>query len=256
VHTPLEAKEEVSRRYERKVRGLDYGEGPAYQPEGTGRRKMRQDHPVYAAMVDSLDENVGRLLAGLDELGLAGRTVVVLASDHGGLSNHGSKVKELPTSHAPLRGGKGWLYEGGIRVPVIVRWPGVTPQGAVTDSVIVLTDLYPTLLEIAGLPARPETHVDGRSFAGVLRTGEAQARDPVFWHQPGAKPEATGESPTSAIRVGDDKLVEWYREDRVELYDLAADPAESRDRSAAEPERAEELRRLLEEWRRSIDAEL
>jgi arylsulfatase A-like enzyme len=256
VHTPREAKAGPIRRYERKIRRMDHGDGPEYLPEGTGRRKMRQDHAVYAAMVESLDENVGRLLEALEELGLARNTVVVFTSDNGGLSNDGTKERELTTSHAPLRGGKGWLYEGGILVPTIVRWPGVTPEGAVTDSVIVQTDLFPTLLEIAGLPLRPEDHLDGRSFAEVLRGGEARERDPIFWHSPRAKPESTGDTKCSAVRVGDYKLLEWFEEGRVELYDLAADPEERKDLSEAEPERRDELRQMLVEWRRAIDARM
>src|SRR5262249_8424053 len=173
-----------------------------------------QDHAVYAAKVASLDESVGRVLARLEKLGLAERTLVVFTSDNGGLStSEGS-----PTSNAPLRAGKGWLYEGGIRVPVIVRWPGAVKPRSDCDVPVITNGLCPTLLAMTGQPARPKQHVDGVSLVPLLKGAGKLDRAALYWHYPHYGNQ--GGPPGGAVRAGDWKLLEFFEDDHVELYNL------------------------------------
>lgn len=237
VHTPIEGKPADVERF-------------ASMP----REGLHHQNAEYAAMVKCLDDNVGRLLARLDELDLADRTVVIFTSDNGGtiVEHRGMPV----TSNHPLRSGKGSLYEGGIRVPWIIRWPGVTPPGAVCDVPVCSTDLYPTLLEIAGTEGDAEHNrtVDGKSLAAILRDPSAQLdRGALYFHYPHYYPTTT---PVSAVRDGDWKLLEYFEDGRVELYDLAHDPGEQRDLSATMPGRTSALRNQLAEWRAAVNAQI
>jgi arylsulfatase A-like enzyme len=192
---------------------------------------------------------------------LTENTVLILSSDHGGLSSRGLESKrELATSNLPYRHGKGWLYDGGLRVPLIVKWPGKVQAGAVSPVQVTGTDHYPTLLELAGVPLRPEQHSDGRSYSAAL-AGETHQRDPMFFHSALGRPAQTGDTRSSAVIHGDWKLIQWYSlEDesieRSELFNLAQDPYEQENRFAAEPEKAAELGALLNEWKRSVNARL
>ena len=247
VHTPIEAAPEDEARNAGDVAATDYGSGPEYIREGTGRRKMRQDDAAYAAMVERMDDNVGRVLDALEAEGLAEDTIVVFTSDHGGLSNDGFKgERHLPTTNLPLRAGKGWLYEGGIRVPLFVRWPGqIAPRDE--TAVMLGMDVGPTLLDLA-LDAELQD-VDGESFDAVLTDGLPAGMRPVFWHSRKARPHSTGDMPASAVRFGDYKLIHFFADDRVELYDLAGDPGETEDLSEADPERTERMLAMLNAWR-------
>jgi arylsulfatase A-like enzyme len=193
---------------------------------------------------------VGRVLAALDELKLADNTVVLFYSDNGGQLGI--------TEQKPLRAGKGFMYEGGIRVPMIVRWPGVTKAGRKCETPVIGTDLYPTFLEIAGAK-RPENHVlDGESIVPLLKDGGGKlARDAIFWHfpcyQPGAK-STYRITPCSVVRQGDWKLTEHFEDGRLELYNLKDDLSETKDLAAAKPDKAKELQKLLTEWRKSVNA--
>jgi arylsulfatase A-like enzyme len=212
-----------------------------------------QSNAVYAAMMESTDESVGRILRRLDELGLSGRTVVVFTSDNGGAVHFG---QPRATSNAPLRDGKGTAYEGGLRVPLLVRAPGVTRPGAVCDVPVISHDFFPTLLELAGAPATAaSTAVDGRSLVPVLRGATNAPHDALFWHYPhywnGGKV-----SPYSVARVGDWKLIRFYETDREELYDLKADPAEERDLAATEPSQHKKLSRRLDAWLKEVGAQM
>ena len=248
VHTPLMTKPKLREKYEAKRDALPPAEGPRFAPEGPRLNRQVQDHPVYAGMVQSVDESVGRVLARLEELGVAGRTAVVFMSDNGGLStSEGS-----PTSNLPLRAGKGWLYEGGIREPMIIKWPGVVAGGGVCDTPVISTDFYPTLLEMAGLPARPEQHVDGRSLVPLLTRKGSLYRSELFWHYPHYGNQ--GGAPSGAIRRGDLKLIEYFEDGRVELFDLSRDIGERHDLSAESSETAKELRERLKSWRVEVDA--
>ena len=140
--------------------------------------RQLQNHPVYAGMVQSLDESVGRILDRLTELGLDKNTIVIFTSDNGGLSTTGGA-----TSNLPLRGGKGWPYEGGVREPLLVKWPGVIKPGSLSTTPVISTDFFPTLLQMAGLPLHPKEHLDGTSFLSALKGGGLPER-PLFWHYP------------------------------------------------------------------------
>jgi arylsulfatase A-like enzyme len=206
--------------------------------------------PVYAAVIETLDDTVGRLLEKLDRLGLADQTIVIFTSDNGGLH-----VPEGPhprvTYNSPYRAGKGFVYEGGLRIPLIVRWPGRVAAGALTDSPVINTDWRPTLLELAGLEVPPS--LDGVSLAPLL-TGRGPApQRPLFWHFPHYTNQ--GSRPTGAMRDGNWMLVEFYDEEKAELYDLGADPGQRVDVAGRNPGRAAQMRAALARWRASVDAQ-
>jgi arylsulfatase A-like enzyme len=207
-------------------------------------------NPVYAAMLETLDDSVGRVVARLEARGLTERTIVVFTSDNGGL--HVLEGKETPATHnGRFRAGKGFCYEGGLRVPLIVRWPGRIPAGVVVDAPVMNTDWTPTLLELAGLP--PSDGLDGASFASLLTKGEAPPPRPLFWHFPHYTNQ--GGRPAGAVRDGAWKLIEHYEDGRLELFDLESDPGEAVDLAAREPARVAALRGKLEAWRRAVGAQ-
>lgn len=218
-------------------------------PERDGQTRQVQDDAAYGSEVAGLDEWVGDVLQKLDDKGLAQDTIIVFFSDNGGLS---TKDAPGPTSNLPLRAGKGWLYEGGIRVPLLVRAPGITKAGGVSDVPVISTDMYPTLLELAGLPLRPQQHIDGLSFASVLRGGAAPQRDTLYWHYPHY--HGSTWAPGSAIRQGDWKLIEFLEENKVELYDLKTDLSERNDLATERPEVVRQLRDKLNAWRTETHA--
>jgi len=206
--------------------------------------------PAYAALIETLDDTVGRLLDRLDSLGLAANTIVVFTSDNGGLHvPEGSHARI--THNTPFRAGKGFLYEGGLRVPLIVRWPDGVPGGRTIRTPVVNTGWLPTLLELAGQPV--PAGLDGGSFARVLGGGEAQQTGRFFWHFPHYTNQ--GSRPAGAVRDGPWKLVEHYEDGRAELFDLDADPAETRDLSAQQPERVVQMRQALADWRKAVGAQ-
>jgi arylsulfatase A-like enzyme len=232
------------------VLSLDQVHVPLYeQPEWIARFQDKppgpngQDNPVMAAMVARMDAAVGRVLDELATLGLAENTAVVFFSDNGGLDavqDEKTNKRVTATSNLPYRGGKSQCYEGGIRVPLIIRWPGVTRPGSVCDVPVISNDLYPTFLAMAGLPLRPEQHLDGLSLAPLLAGGDNLPRDTLYWHYPHYQTLP----PHSAIRHGDWKLVKHYEDGGAELFDLAQDPGEKSDLAAQHPEKV----RQMEEW--------
>ena len=251
VHRPLGAPQETVRSYEDKVahkgHTTRYGNEEQVWPEADGPRRVRhsQDHPIYAAMVEQMDLNIGRLLSALDALGIAENTLVVFTSDNGGLSTS----EGLPTSNLPYRGGKGWMYEGGIRVPLIVRWPGRTKPGTVNSTPVVAMDLFPTVLEIAGLD---QGSADGQSLVPIM-TGRPDSADrPIFWHYPHYSNQ--GGIPASAVRLGKYKLIRRLEDGRTHLFDLIADPGEHEDLSVSLPTKRQELAALLDDWYQQVDA--
>jgi arylsulfatase A-like enzyme len=202
-------------------------------------------HPTYAAMMHTMDDCVGRILKTLEELKLTENTIVVFTSDNGGL--HVPELRDYPPTHnTPYRAGKGFLYEGGLRIPAIVRWPGTIPPGRVSDSPFVNTDWLPTLLEAAGLV--PRDPLDGVSTLPTLR-GERPSRAPIFWHFPHYTNQ--GSRPAGAVRDGDWKLIEHYDDGRCELFNVISDPGEVKDLTAAEPARTAALKQKLAEWRKA-----
>lgn len=234
-------------------------------PNRTVKIKQHQDNAQFAAMVEAMDESLGRLVDRLDELGETDNTLIVFFSDNGGMSgaNFGgaSRVIEteqldraFSTSNVPLRGAKGWLYEGGIRVPMIVKWPSEGRSGATVETPVISTDFYPSLLEMAGLPAMSEQSLDGVSFAPALK-GESFDREPLFWHFPQYSNHGM-QSPGGAVRDGDYKLLEYFENNTVQLFNLAQDIGEQHDLSTIEPEKAAELRNMLHEWRATVDAQM
>ena len=177
--------------------------------------------------------SVGRVMGKLVALGLERNTIVIFMSDNGGLSTVG---REGPTCNLPLRAGKGWLYEGGIREPMLMKWPGVVKAGSVCREPVTSTDFYPTMLEMAGLAAKPEQHVDGVSLVPLLKGEGAPKREAMYWHYPHY--HGSGNRPSGAVRAGDYKLIEWYEDGQVELYHLKDDLGEQNDLAAKLPEKA------------------
>lgn len=207
--------------------------------------------PAYAALVEELDDSVGRLVAAVDQLGLSARTLILFLSDNGGLEHQqgGSVV----TSNLPLRGEKGTLYEGGIRVPGIARWTNHVPAGRECSVPATTHDIHATLLDLAGLGAAAAQPTDGVSLSGLLcDPDQPLSRQALYWHLP----HYHHSTPASAIRHGDWKLIEFFETGERELFDLRRDPGETQNLAAAEPQRADELQRLLAAWREEVDARL
>ncbi len=255
VHTPLQSKDSLTQKYEAKAEQLSPRDAPSFLPEGTlGVTRQRQDHAAYAGMIESTDESVGRVLDTLEALGVDDNTIVVFVSDNGGLSTLSNDRAWAPTSNRPLRAGKGLLYEGGIRVPLIIKGPGLAGASRLSHTPTMTTDLYPTLLAMAGLPQQPDQHRDGVNLATLLTGEKDLSRDTLYWHFPHY--HGSGNRPTGAIRVGAFKLIEWFEDGRVELYNLDEDLSEANDLAAVMPEKAEELRKALHAWRLSVDAHM
>lgn len=248
VHTPLEPKPEDEARNKKELETMTFN-GPEYIKEGSGRRKMRQDHPGYAGMVENVDENVKRVLDILEEKGIADNTIVMFSSDHGALSNDGYKgERQLASTNLPLRAGKGWLYEGGIRVPLIVKWPNNLQSRSDNESIVIGMDVFPTLLDLA--LNQEIKGLDGKSYKKVLEGKEKWNNRSIFWHSRKARPHSTGDPKTSAIRSGDYKLVHFYEDSKVELYNLKEDLGETNDISESNPLKTAELLKELTEWKR------
>jgi arylsulfatase A len=234
VHIPMKAKPETVARY-----------------AGAARPGAARHNAVYAAMLDSLDEGVGRVLRKLEELGLRENTVVIFTSDNGGL--HVEEGPNTPaTSNAPLREGKGYLYEGGIRVPLVAEWPGGGWAGGVRAEPVSSLDLFATVRELAGLG--PAGRADGVSLLPLLRGGRlSPPRRALYWHYPHYSNQ--GGKPGGAVREGRYKLIEFFEDGRAELYDLSRDPGEARDLARTMPARAGALRAKLARWRMSVGAQ-
>jgi hypothetical protein len=203
---------------------------------------------VYAALVESVDDSLGRVVDALAELGLTERTILVFTSDNGGLS-HGPRP---PTTNAPLRAGKGSPYEGGVRVPLLIAWPGHVAAGAAEDTPVASIDLLPTIADLAGLLSPP--NLDGRSLAPLLTRKGPLERDALYWHYPHYHPG--GSRPYGAVRAGELKLIEYYEDGYLELFDLASDPGETVNLANQRPAEADRLRRRLEAWRQDVQAQM
>jgi arylsulfatase A-like enzyme len=233
VHRPLLESKDWVQRYQTKTR-LD---NPVH-------------NPVMGAMIERMDWGIGKILRRLEELGLAERTLVVFMSDNG-------NVKALEDQY-PFRGGKAMLYEGGIRVPLAIRWPGVVKPGSVCSTPVISNDFFPTFAEIAGM-SHLARDVDGVSLVPLLRGGKRLDRDALYWHYPHYHRQ--GFKPCGAIRAGQYKLIEWYEptllgeEHQIDLYNLEEDPGETRNLAEEMPEKAKELREKLHAWRRSVGAQ-
>ena len=260
VHIPIQAKPEKVAYYEAKARalGLDrqetFRDGEFFPCEHnrTERicRRLIQSDPTYAAMIENLDENLGRVLQAIDDAGESENTLIIFTSDNGGLAtSEGS-----PTCNAPLAEGKGWMYEGGVRVPLIVKWPDRIRPGSICRESVTTPDFYPTLLEVAGSATLPGYELDGVSLTPLLTQTGDLGREAIFWHYPHYGNQ--GGTPGSSVRMGDYKLIEFFEDGRLELYDLKTDPGEIRNLAVDQPLRAEEMRDRLFAWRQQVEAQI
>jgi arylsulfatase A-like enzyme len=296
VHDPIQGREDLVAKYHARLESLPREGGEAFVLEGnpddeeplsrgeldrllktdeykpfrvlprrTVKIKQRQDNPQFAAMVESMDESLGRVMARLRDLKLDQNTIVIFTSDNGGMSaaNFGQPQRVIAadrldaafsTSNLPLRGGKGWMYEGGIRVPLIIKWPGASGNGKTCDVPAISTDLYPSVLEIAGLPARPQHHADGVSLAALLKGANELPREAIYWHFPHYSNHGM-QSPGGAVRAGDYKLLDYFENGTVQLFNLRDDPGEQRDLKGELPDVAARLKRMLDRWRQSVAAQ-
>ncbi len=233
VHIPLQAKKKTIEKYEAKPK----------PPTGV-------NNPTYAAMVEHVDDSLGRVMKVLDKLGLTDETILVFFSDNGGLRQHFKKIGPIVTSNAPLRDEKGTLYEGGIREPLIVRWPGKVQPGSVCDSPVTSVDFLPTFTDIVGRPTPP--NVDGESLRPLLTETGTLQRDAIYWHYP----HYHHSTPAGAIRRGDLKLIEFYEDGKLELYNLREDIGEQHNLADTMPDKARDLQKQLAAWRKRVDAKM
>lgn len=249
VHTPIQAPAPLVKKYQEKFSSLPKLERTKIAERNGGMTRPRQDNPTYAAMIENLDSNVGRVLGQLDKLGLTENTIIVFTSDNGGLSTVG---RVGPTCCLPLRAGKGWTYEGGIRIPTLISWADKIPPKQ-TDTLGITMDLYPTLLELTGIPLKPEQHTDGVSLKSDLLGRPVDSLKDRFlaWtypHHHGSK-----HSPSNAIRMGNWKLIHRTddaskKEERLELYNLANDLGEKNNVADQQPERTQQMLQQLNQW--------
>lgn len=296
VHDPIQGRPDLVKKYEAKLAKLEKVqtppyileanpdtvspfsrselnrmlEEPAYQgfdlmPNRIVKIKQRQDNVQFAAMVESMDESLGRIVAKLKELNLYDKTIIIFTSDNGGMAaaNFGNPAKHIPaeavdkqfsTSNLPLRGAKGWLYEGGIRVPAIVKNPRVSKKGMVCETPIINTDFYPSILDMLDLPLLPEQHVDGRSFTDLLANKRRRTDTPLYWHFPHYSNHGL-QSPGGAIRYGDYKLITYFENGTVQLFNLVKDMSEQHDIASEKPKKAAELQSMLAAWQKSVSAQ-
>lgn len=232
VHLPVQAKQALTEKY-----------------RARRRPGQMQTNAAYAGMIESLDDAVGTVRKKLEELKLADHTVVIFASDNGG--------RVPTTSNLPLRVGKGSCYEGGTRVPLIVYWPGVTKPGSVCETPVIGTDLFRTILDMVGVKEGGDRAVDSVSLVPLLRQTGAIKRDALFWHYPHYQHyQLGGTTPYGAVRMGDFKLIEFYDDMRVELYNLRQDIGESRNLAAQMPDKVEQLRSRLHAWRQEVGGQM
>jgi arylsulfatase A-like enzyme len=234
VHQPIAGKKSAIEKYQHKAK-----------PEAPHR------NATYAALIESVDESVGQIMHKLEQLNLAERTVIVFTSDNGGLLGN---PQNPITSNLPLRAGKGSAYEGGVRVPLIIAWPGVTKPGSVCEAPVISADYYPTILDMAGLKDEPKHHVDGESLVALLQQSGPLKREAIYWHYPHYHPG--GATPYGAIRQGDFKLIEFFEDNRAELYNLKDDIGEKNDLAQTRPALANELRKKLAAWRTAVNAQM
>lgn len=237
-HTPIQGRKDLVDYFARKVDG-----------------KATHTNPVFAAMVKSLDQSVGRVLDAIQKRGLTGKTVIIFTSDNGGLTQRYGK-REGFTENLPLRRGKGSAYEGGVRVPTIIRWPGITKAGSVCEEPIMTIDYYPTLLDLLKIKGDPKHNqsIDGRSIQRLLKDPSARIDRSLYWHYPHY--HAGGDGPYSAIRDGKYRLIEFHEDSTVRLYDLAKDIGEKTDLAQTMQKKADALRSQLHQWRKAVGAQM
>jgi len=292
VHDPIQGRPDLVKKYRKKLAAMPKQKGPDFilEPNPDGPQltkeelkalaendelqahqdarvwwvKQKQDNVEFAGMLEATDDSLARIRAKLKELGLDENTIIVFTGDNGGMSasnqyrgiNHQRKFLDahFASSNLPLRGAKGWNYEGGIRVPLVVHWPGKIQANTTSQAIVTGTDFYPTLLEMLGLPQLPDQHKDGRSFVPALKA-EAYDRGPIYWHFPHYSNHGY-QSPNGAIRSGRYKLIEYYENGTVQLFDLEDDIGERKDLAKSKPEVARKLKKMLHDWRVEVDAKM
>lgn len=258
VHTPIQAYQKRIEEYEKAAKEFE-GDTPTIEMRG-GVSRARQDNAELASMVAAVDDSVGAVTGKLAELGIDDNTVVIFFSDNGGLCTRppggrekkGGAVRVGPGCNLPLRSGKGWLYEGGIREATIIRAPGVAEPGGVCSSPVMSTDFFPTMLELAGIEKRPDLHSDGVSLVDLLRSPGTKKERSLHWHYPHY--HGSGWTPGGAIRKGDWKLIEFWEYGDAQLYHLGKDAGEQNDLIEIHPDKAAELAKDLADWRKRIGA--
>ncbi|WP_309383946.1 sulfatase [Cerasicoccus frondis] len=257
VHTPIESPPELVEKYQAKAKAMGLDQVDALEPgeafpcshkknQRVMRRRIQSD-PDYAAMIENMDTNFGRLLDALERTGQAENTIIVYTSDNGGLAT----AEGSPTSNAPLAEGKGWMYEGGTREPLMVRWPGKIAAGQCTQEPVTSPDVFCTLLDAAGVEPEHRAPIDGASFMPLLQ-GEAFERGPIFWHYPHYSNQ--GGTPGCSMRHGDYKLIEFFEDGNLELYNLRSDIAEEHNLADAQPETVQQMKAALDTWKTEIEA--
>lgn len=246
VHTPLMARADLKAKYEQKRQQLSKTDLFAEEPPRKVR--MSQDHAVYGGMVEAMDQAVGKVLAKLRDLQLDDKTLVIFTSDNGGLStSEGS-----PTSNAPLRAGKGWLYEGGIRTPLIVRWTGVIPPNRTETTRVISPDLFATIMDAVSVEIGSKNLIDGVSLLPLLTEQTPLPERSLFWHYPHYGNQ--GGAPGAAVIDGDWKLIEWFDSHTIELFNLQTDPSETKNLAATQPDRVKSLSDRLQAWQNEVQA--
>ncbi len=252
VHTPIQASKRHIEKFEAKAANLSQSE-PELIKEHEGITRINQSRPDYASMLYAMDENVGRLLKKLKEAGLEENTVIIFTSDNGGLSTL-PENRNPPTSVKPLRAGKGWCYEGGIRVPLIIKAPDIIRSGTTSDVPVISHDFYPTMLSLAGFSPMPEQHQDGVNLLPLLKGEKSLEREALIWHYPHY--HGSTWTPGAAIRMGDWKLIEFYDYGKTELYNLSNDIGEQNDLATTLPDKVKELKEKLLEIQEATEAKL
>lgn len=295
VHDPIQGRPDLVEKYQNKLASMPAQSGPDFILEGNPdsptypsraeldaliqlpeyadtyksypndlvKVKQKQDNVQLAGMVESVDQSLGTLMAKLQEHGIEDNTIVIFMSDNGGMSAmNGTPQRTVPkerlngvtsSSNLPLRGAKGWLYEGGIRVPLIVKWPHQGQRGTVCDEPIISTDFFPTILEMVGVENKTKD-IDGKSFTRLVR-GEEMDRGPIYWHFPHYSNHGM-QSPGGAIRDGDYKLLEYFENGTVQLFNLVDDIGEQNDLSKIEVRKTKQLTEKLHQWRKDVDAQM
>lgn len=251
VHTPITPYRKTIQHFEQKAKDSFQEPAPPIT-EHEGQSRSRQDNPEYASMISAVDLSVGQILKTLAELDLDEQTAVFFFSDNGGLC---TKPGPGPTSNLPLRSGKGWLYEGGIREPCLIRVPGLTPPGSECTTAIVSMDFFPTILELAGMDLRPDLHADGYSLMNLLKGGACGASSRIlYWHYPHY--HGSTWKPGACVKQGIWKLIVFYEDDSVELYNLHEDPGETTNLASKNPDRVRKMQNLLQNWQIKMQAQM
>ncbi|NQZ27924.1 MAG: sulfatase [Colwellia sp.] len=249
VHVPIESKEIDKQQAQQRIDKHEFI-GPAYKALGPAKQKMHQDNATYAGMIKSIDDSLGNIVKQLDALNLSDNTIIVFTSDNGGESTKTTAYGGKATSNLPLKAGKCWLYEGGIRVPLVVKWPGKIAPNSASNHSVAGTDHYPTLLNLASLPEQASQHIDGQSYANTLLNKSQTPRPAMFWHfrTQGNLARVCGTPSGTVINDGKHKLINWYDSGNIELYNVNKDIGETNNIADKKPKVTQRLMTELQAW--------